>query len=306
MTVQVSVREAEMLRSVQSLFVGAPRVRRGDPPERLGPEAMQVLENTLRTGVVSALVRRGGWVSRLWRTTPQLELRFSAASFELCRWLAGSESSPGAASSVGDALLHYLAADALQRANRSFAPIASSPLVSLAFAQSTPADWTLLMNSNGLIVLEAVQEDLARAWVRQEHAKTELVDATAMLTFGTQQRKVLEGFFGALETVGRRDLARFAVVAAARLVDRPAHRWIASLGPTTLAQRSEATRASAAFLSSLAQLARWHQQWAMVRFIDDEYEQAQKHLSAWDVLGTAGFERAAALADALVSLREMP
>lgn len=324
MAVQVSIAEAQILRAVQTLFRiapgGASRLRvAADAPRRVSPDAMRVLQSTLRKGSIASLVRRGAWrerrawvdgearTGRLWTLRP-LELRFTRASFALCRWIASSTASPPPApESVGDALLYYLAADALRRASLPFNELHTSPLVALAFPEgrSPDIDWATFVKA-GSVVIEALRDDLAAHWVRAERAKCEL-DAEALIAIGAAQREVLDPFLDALEAARRPDLATFLVHAASKVIGRPATSWVSGLATmrTTLAQRSEATRASAAFLDSVRRLATWRRQWAMVRFMDDEYDEAQLHLDAWDVLGQAGFERAIAIGDELHSLREL-
>lgn len=325
---RVGMAEAQLLRAVQTLFrrteggALASRIRmpRAEAPRRIGPSAMEVLQSTLRKGAVGALARRGAWrrrrawvdgavvTGRLWSIRPELELRFTPTSFALCRYMASSSASPPPPpDSVGDSLLFYLAADALRRTELPLAELGSSPLVALGFATTQTIDWdAFVADPNALIVIEALQDDLAEHWVRMERTKAEMRNPADVLALGTAQRNVLDGFLDAIDAIGRRDLAGFLVFAGKQLLDRPARGWLA-LDPNagTLSTRSEATHAGAAFLDALQRLGTWRREWAMVRFMDDGYDEAQLHLDVWDTLGQAGFERAATIADTLHSLRDL-
>lgn len=230
---------------------------------------------------------------------------------------------------VGDELLAYLACDLLQRTDLPIraAYLRRSPLAWLAFpnvlcqplrkisggrtsgsrasgsrasakgmAHLPSLNFNVLLNESdgGPLVLEALQEDLTLCWVRMERYKSRVSDLAGMQRLGDAQAHVLDVFLDRIDAIGRRDLAGFLVEAAERLL-RPgpsARFWIRRLSrDASFAERQAAFEAAGAFLRAVIRVGGWYRELALVRFFDDEYDAAQRILSAWESFGDAGFSR---------------
>lgn len=304
-------------------------------PERLSPGALHVLRDTLAKGTVLSLMRRGGWrrqrhlygaqerAGRLWQRHPPLPLHFSALCVQTLQWLAEqplglAECKPLAVEGVptlADELFLYscchlvagtpcgpsVGAQPVFRRSAlcwlGFPDLLGQPPVALA-----PALFAPLLASHAP-VLEALQADLARRWLRLEESKHRISSPADMMALGKAQEAVLTAFLSAIDPAGRRDLAGFLIEAGRRLVEQPASWWVAGLSlQSSLRERSEAAQAAGAFLRGLSQVGRWDSEHRSVRFFDDGYETAQVLLSEWDSLGEAGFRRAADLLRGLASL----
>src|SRR5262249_20736528 len=83
----------------------------------------------------------------------------------------------------------------------------------------------------GAAMLEALQPELEGRWVAVEAGKARVSDPAAMRNLGQSQERVLGAFLDAAEAAGRRDLARFLVRAAARVLGPHAHAgmWVGGL-----------------------------------------------------------------------------
>jgi hypothetical protein len=297
-------------------------------PERLSPGALHVLRDTLAKGTVLSLIRRGGWrrqrhlhgaqerSGRLWQRHPLLPLHFSALCVQTLQWLAeqpldSAECKPLAvegAPTLADELFLYscchLVAGTPCGPSVGAQPVfRRSALCWLGFpellgqppAEFGPALFTPLLASHAPI-LEALQADLARRWLRLEESKHRISNPADMIALGQTQEAVLTAFLSAIDSAGRRDLAGFLIGAGKSLMQQPASWWVAGLSPqSSLRERSEAAQAAGAFLRGLERLGRWDAEHRMVRFFDDGYEVAQVLLSEWKAFGEAGFRRAADL-----------
>ena len=334
--------------------------RRRKQITQIGPTAMALLRQTLARGVALALVRRGGWQrrqtlqggavvrGRLWerhRPLPPELLRFGPASFALLSWLHREDvvrprnplPRPEAVT-LGDELLHYLAAERILEAEGELQQPAfrEAPLCRLAFAHELPggdplpavelASWVV---GPGAVALEALQPSLARHWVAAERRKAKLRSIGRMIAMGEAQAEILATLVAAIEAESvdppRRDLATFVPEAARQLLappDRagPDERWWVELLDTRgrMARRQRAFCAAAALLRGAADLRRWIDAAGLVAHFDDGYEAAQALLSDWrpyharpelpvdDGRTTPSvFERAAELATRLESLHSL-
>lgn len=290
------------------------------PPDKLGPSARAALQDTLSRGLVLALGRQGGWLGldarRLWERTPAPPLHFTGNTVRLLRWLvnaplAEAEVPPlvleGALTPAEEAvvtiLLEALHGTGCEAALARQPALRTSALVTLAhagpMARALALDDVPAFDVARLALwVDGLRSLLARAWVSAEADKAHVIDPGALARFGQAQGRVLAAFFTALDGAGRRDLATFLVDAAARwlALGRPVASYSAQLpGDAPLRARTDARRASAAFLRAIATLRAWDEQHRGVRFMDDGYEDAQRLLKDWQRLGEAGFARAAAL-----------
>ncbi|OJH42791.1 hypothetical protein [Cystobacter ferrugineus] len=308
---------------------------RREVPPKLGPRALHVLRDLLAKGVVLALVRRGGWrrqrhlhdgqgvEGRLWQRHAAPPLHFSSACVRTLQWLTSQplgrlDREPLEVVeplTLADELFLYLCCHLV--AGTPCGPSVGaqplfrhSALCRLGFPELLGAPppgfnasaFTPLLVDKGL-VLEALQADLARRWLRIEESKRRVSEPADMVALGSAQEAVLSAFLEALEAARRRDLAGFLLEAGRGLVGRPATLWVEGLSPlASLRARAEASRAAGAWLRSLARLARWDSEHRAVRFFDDDYDAAQFLLSQWSAFGEAGFRLAAERERALSSL----
>ena len=292
-----------------------------------------------------ALCRHGGWASaeqlgadgavgagRLWERLPAPELHFTLSSVELCRWLASAPlASPGvphlalegAELGCGDELLLYLACELARCCGCSDAVAASpafrrSALCWVGFAdllarrgppstgELPDAAFTSLFAPSRVVLLEALQGDLARRWLEMERGKARLTGTERLLQVGQAQQRALDGLARAADAAGRRDLLGFVWRAGGKLLrHRPAAaHWLAALSPeSSLAERSQACReGGAAFLRALLGLQAWVEEARSRRFFDDDYAAAQLLLRQWEELGTGGAQHAQLLVGALEAL----
>ncbi len=305
-------------------------------PDGIGPTARRLIEDTMAKGLILALVRRGGWrwarslsdgqviSGRLWQRYSAPSFHLSPFALHLCRWLVSERLRAGECdalearpATIGDELILYLALELTNRARCAEAladqPGArSSALCWLGFADILgqqshesvpPVDlsvyaFTRWLSGDGLVVLEALQPDLARRWVAMEHNKRRLGRAASIIQVGQVQETGLRSYFSALSQAGRPDLARFAIMATRDLLAEGSAttHWEPQLEPGgSLRLRSEARRAAVALLRGMAAVRRWIEQARSVRFFDDGYDGAQLLLSLWEPLGDRVYDRGAAI-----------
>ncbi len=321
-------------RALETLAAPCPRLT------RMSPEALHLLDRTMAIGLPLTLARRGAWqrdrflgddgvpepaARRGWeRSPPPLELSRATSTWILAL-ARGTPAWTGAEPprTAGDELVLYLLCDALAPLARH---VTETPWVPQLCALGTlawlghsdvlagtrlsppddPARWAAWMAPPAARIAEALQPDLARRWVAIERAKRDVADPSQMVALGTAQEAVLGAWFDACERSGRRDLARFATNAAARLVARPvpAHAWAASLpAQATLASRQAARISAGAFLRALERPARWDREHRARRHFDDGYAAAQLLLRDFEALGPA---RLAHARSALAELERPP
>jgi hypothetical protein len=297
------------------------------PPDALGPSCRAALEDTLSRGLVLALGRQGGWFGpdgqRLWERVAGPPLHFTANTVRLLRWLvnaplAEAEVPPlvfeGALTPAEEAVVTILI-DALHGTGCEHSLLrqpALRPSALVTLAHAGPMGQVLALDEVppfdvGRLALwvEGLRGLLARAWLRAEDDKGRLAEPAQLARFGAAQGRALSAFLAAIDQAGRRDLATFLIDAAVGWLvpGRSSDRLLAQPSASApLRARSEARRASAAFLRALGTLRAWDEAHRAVRFMDDGYEVAQRLLKDWQRLGEAGFTRAAALVAELDAL----
>jgi hypothetical protein len=290
-----------------------------------------------RGGGTAPALGHDGARGRLWERHPPVGLAFSAATLHLLRWLLAIAPSPSpvvartprgrraapsmsahdpltgwpAAPTLGDHVIIYLAlaATAGTPAHARIAAhpgVRAAPLAWLGFAGelgragAPPAvSFAELVTGAGAIVVESLADDLARRWRAAELAKRTVSDPRQLIALGSAQRHVLDAWLAACDRHARRDLAGFVIDAAAPLLARGLAPAPAALDPTTpLAVRGEARRAAGGLLHAVARWAAWDAEHRGVRFLDDDYREAQRLLARFEPIGAAGSTRAQAwLAD---------
>ena len=72
-------------------------------------------------------------------------------------------------------------------------------------------DYGGLTEGPGLVVLEALQPDLAERFEAVERFKGGLADAADLINLKTTQKQALQAYLMAIDRAGRRDLAGFLV-----------------------------------------------------------------------------------------------
>ncbi|MCA9669531.1 MAG: hypothetical protein KC503_28245 [Myxococcales bacterium] len=312
-------------------------------PPKLGSTAMALLEQTLRAGVVLALCRRGGWRrvehadaegevrrGRMWQRHGPPALRFSPMSVQLCRWLAGEALVTSGATlswrgkpTLGDQLLLYLACDLTLACDVSRRVAVSpafrrSPLCWLGFpdvlsAGEAPEARELDASSfdpfvaggDGVVVLEALQDDLVARWTRIERLKGRVRKPSALIALGESQRRVLDLLMDSAERYGRRDICAFVIEASAALMRGPRDpaQWIGNLTrAASLSERQRAREAAGALLAGLERVSSWVEGARGTRFFDDDYALSQLLLRRFEPLGPEGLSRARALRSQLSAL----
>jgi hypothetical protein len=320
-----------------------PLVLRSEPrPRCLSRDCAELVKDSLAKGTVWLLATRGGWRSerflrngqlsagRLWqRTRPEdLGLAFSLNSLDFLMWITAidpTEKTPqgwrrleGTELTLGDRFLMFLAYQTLREIpaiSSWLRRFAGHPLCRLAFPQDFPAAapldanrFALWMHGQGACLLEAMQHRLADNWIHMERSKPRLVQPHAMLALGHSQEQTLDAFLTAAAAAGRRDLARFLLAAAVRLLasEPPASAWVAALdvGGLRMADRAEVYRAATAFLRRLETLEAWQRHARGVSFLDEDYAASQLWKSDWDEFqGDQVVRRAHAIVHALDPLQ---
>lgn len=294
----------------------------------LGPTAMRILESTLAKGSVKMLARLGG-ARRAHRVLPIASrpppgLAFSAYSFQLVRWLTCTRvGDPSAATfdatplTIGDELLSYLTLRLVED-HPLARPIAAQPglhasaLAWLGYAgvlarhgrieePVVPAFEKLLDDADerGTVVLECIADDLRRRWAIASASPVDAIDPARAVRIVLAEQRTLNGFLDAVERKGRWELATFLVEAGARVLPGGAvvRDVAARVVPIVreggaLRARTEARRKAGALFHALRRLGEKRDELALVRFFEDGYDDAQRVLAAWDVLGKDGFSRA--------------
>ncbi len=336
--------EANLLRILHGLLGRAtlaqiqPLVLRGaSAPKCLSRDCVELVKDALAKGSVRLLAMRG-WrperflrhsqpvQGRLWQRTPpqELALTFSQNALDFLIWITAAkldEPTPpdwrpreGAPATVGDRWLLFQAYQTLRPLNELrpwLRRFAGHALCRLAFPQDFAgaprlreeqfARWT---QGQGACLLEALQYDLAERWIHAERAKGRIIEHREMLALGANQESTLEAFLSAANKAGRRDLARFVLMAVRRLLEGypPATAWTAALDVRGLrmADRTDAYRAATAFLRCFATLVGWQRQARGVAFFDDDYAASQLWKSDWErYQGDQLWEQAQAIIQAI-------
>ncbi len=302
-----------------------PLMRGGIPrPACLDRDTIELLQAALAKGVVRLLARQG-WQrerflrgeqpveGRLWqRWRPEeLGMAFSVASLELLIWLT-TRHAPDLPSrraarkrpetTLGDRFIAFLAFRAVENTPvaeemRRLPAVVDNSLCRLAFPQefadgSHPSsDWSPWITGPGVPVFEALQQELGQRWVRIEENKMQSTRVENILNVGLAQRRVLEGLLDALERAGRRDLARFLLMAGSRLLrgGLPADALLARIDRKgmTMGQRAAVSAAAFAFLRIYERLEQWEQQARSVGYFDEGYAASQLWKADWERFGGA-------------------
>lgn len=318
---RVARSEAGFLRFVRMVVRGAPVAQlarilaRAQPlNDRIGETAMGVVKTTLARGLVVELARNGGWrneprpvdgdlvTGRLWDRHATPSLTFSGWSFAVLRWAYTTAvippvgvPEPPQVLPNGDRLVAWALARALGSCELvgAGACVVFEPLAALQLAGRAPSpavDWSAWL-VEGAVLLEGVSESIGRSWAAVESSKLALTEPADLVQLGNAQARLLTPLLDALHAADRLDLADFLLFAGEHLVVDPSKPPV--LVPTELRasrsirERAAATRASAAFASSIGVLEGRLQSARVTRFFDDDYDAAQARLARWERFGPA-------------------
>jgi hypothetical protein len=255
-------------------------------------------------------LRAGQIVSgRLWERSPPVELglEFSPLSLDFLIWAtSASVDSPDTVwkmparrkPSLGDRWLLALAYETVRNLPYSLRWIAQPPwrtdgLCQLLFCEdhaqagvTDKPDFEPWLMPAGTAILEASQRRLADRWVEMELAKARATDIESLRATAAAQARVLESFFSAIDSAGRRDLARFLFPALKRLL-RPGvtlQQWTGELrlAGARLADRQGAYRDALAVLAQFQRLEAWQHEARGVGYFDENYPAAQLWKSDWE------------------------
>ena len=250
---QVTRFESNLIKIAHAMVGRAPAAqvakllaRRWKRPRCLSRDCVDLVQDALAKGCTYALAT-GGWrketflrdeqslAGRLWQRTPpeELGLEFSVFGLDFLIWLTEADVAHDdvwqpyetASMTTGDRLLLALALDAVAETEiglrwAASEPFASDGLCALTHpelvAQSSAAfepTFDVWMTPIGQPILEAMQFRLARSWRHLESAKGAIISRDRMMTLGRAQRITLAAFLNAVDQAGRRDLARWLLIA---------------------------------------------------------------------------------------------
>jgi hypothetical protein len=293
------------------------------PPPCLADGAVKLIKDALAKGTAFLLAQRGGWrreahlrdgrkrEGRLWERTPpaELGLRFSEHSLDFLIWITAHRPSDKEAAwrptgpelTCGDQMLLFFAHEGLRQVPehlgapllRTRPPFVEHGLCWLTYPEdflAAPAefepDFRPWVDGVGACIVEALQPVLATRWIAVESSKERLTDPKTMQALGQSQERVLTAFLDAIDKAGRRDLARFLLIAARRLLGPHAHHemWTGRLHMTGMrvADRAGVYQAAAAFLRIMERLRGWQREAINTGRFDDGYYASQLWKEDWE------------------------
>lgn len=316
-------------------------------PPCLSRTAVELVQDSLSKGCVLYLVRCGGWrddrylresqplPGRSWDRSPLEDraLPFSQHVVEFLLWATAERvhdtqapwDAPPAALTPADELFFWLAFDAcradpdLAQALRRKNAFRSNPLCWLAFPgditdgpEPQPPSFEPCFTGLRAVILECLQTELTRRWIRSERAKGQIGDWAIMRDQGRAEFAALQSFLEAAARANRLDLARFVLNVNAALfrTELLPIFWTGGLqgsGPSRLADRLDAQRAALAVPRQMDTLAQWQERARSVGYFDDGYAASQLWKQDWEAAdGDRVAARARAAVESLEPLRAQP
>jgi len=287
-------------------------------PPCLSRTAIELVQDSLAKGCVLHLVRSGGWRNdrflrdgqpnrgRAWERSPldERSLRFSGHIVEFLMWAASERvhetnvAWDAADLSPADELFFWLAFDQCRTdpdvadALRVKSAFRDNPLCWIAFpgempAGTEPPSFEPCFTGIRAAILECLQPDLTRRWLRSERSKGHIGDWGAMRNQGRAEYAALSGFLEAARRANRLDLARFVLAVNATLFRgelQPIF-WTGGLqgsGPSRLADRLDTQRAALAVPRQMDALAAWEEAARGIGYFDDGYAASQMYKQEWE------------------------
>jgi hypothetical protein len=326
----------QVARSILGLLPGRAAVDLlSTPRERpaMRPEAIEVLEDTLRKGLVRSLVRRGGGrrsrsldanggvseKGRLWERHEAPLLPVTAATAHLLAYLVssglGAAKAPRRAPpplALGDEVFFFLAAERCIEAGFEPAlgayPFSASVLASVAFpvhvgAGPRPA-FEALLDGSGAIVVEALEIDLASKIALAERSRRTLASSAGVARATAAIRDRTVAFVRAAIEAGRPDLGLFVLRGIDSLLvaprgTEPAAWMPRAAEPLPLSARQEMARSGLVWFEVVDAYRAVQKRARSVGFVDDDFERAQHILTMLEAVPALSPARAAQL-DSLV------
>lgn len=290
-------------------------------PDCLSRDAVELVQDHLAKGCCLVLARVGGWrrerfirneqvvEGRLWERTPpqDLGLGFSRHSLRFLVWITATNPRDEKAAkwtaneqelTPADRLFFYLAYSALRDTEigqllRHRPGFNGNVLCRLTFPEDfavtqapVASDYAAWMTGVPACILEALQPELAEAWIKSERQKGRILEGETLRHHGRRQELILELFLQAVEKSGRYDLARFLMQAAAKLLtpDAAAQFWVhADCSPgTRVADRVDTYRAALALVNRVERFQQWEQRARSVGYFDEGYAASQLVKAEWE------------------------
>lgn len=293
-------------------------------PNCLSADAVYLVEDALAKGCVANLASNGGWrrsrflhqgsarSGRQWErlALSDRQLRFSSQSLELLITLTATSfggNNPEVSPEIlpnestpanGDLLLAFLAYQRLRATSVRFAWSSCSLFHQNAFCRlmyptdfvvdAEPACFAKSITIDCAFLWEAFQKQLVRQWTDLEHRKMQIELADQMWQMGNSQLTAANAFLAAIDSAGRRELARWMLQAAGKLLfdEVSSETWLGRLTVDGLrmADRIDAYRAALAMSQLVQRLSRWQEEARTVGYLDENYQAAQLWLSDWETL----------------------
>ncbi len=324
----VSRFEASLLTIARSLTGQTPLdetlhlMRREHPrPPCLSRTAIELLKDSLAKGVVHRLAT-WGWhearhlrgeqivAGRLWQrvAADARQLHFSAATLELLLWLTANDATKAISKrsrkpqplSSGDLAFIVLAFLTIEHtlvagpwlqqsmlAESALLPLLA-PELDLPLSSKQRQGWDQWLAPERVWILEVLQPLLATRWTLSEDRARRLGDRAALSHIGHRKQAILREYLDAIEAAGRRDLARFLLVAAGRLLLNPhsTDEWFVNLDlrGVRLADREVVYRAGLFTFAELDRLRRWQDEAVGIGYYDEGYAASQLWKSDWEAL----------------------
>lgn len=289
-------------------------------PKCLSRAGVDLVRDTLAKGATRRIAE-AGWQTkrflsagailegRVWQRLPptELGLGFSPQTLDFLIWATAAECSKPEATwkmiarrklTMGDRWLLTTAYSAVRDSDigRPWAqrePWRSDSLCQLWFAtdfelttKPVELDFAPWLRPAGLAVLEAEEMRLAERWMEMEREKGRVATPQKLQSLAACQKRVLASWLTAIDTAGRRDLARFLLAAVAGLLrEKPRLQdWLGHVqfGETRLADRQATYRAALVVLQEFQRLAGWQAEARSVGYFDEGYQTAQLWKSDWE------------------------
>ena len=328
---QLSLFEAHLVRIARGVLGHFPpdqtikyAERKMSPPKCLSGDALDVLRDTLRKGVMLYLVRAGAWRNgRSWRGEKSREgrlwgrygldemaLTFSEQSYLLLRTLTAAKPaewketfSAPATLTPGDEFLLFAAYKTFRHEGESLkgmkalACVRRSALIRMSFPSDFAAadiradiDWGRWTRPDAVWMLEAFTSVWEQSWLLAERAKGSVINWDDMRLQGEVGRETLAGYLQAIDAAGRRDLGIWITRFLDRLLTPGIDLtfWTANMrgtAPLRLADRLEVQREALGVVRQAETLANWHRQARSAGYLDEDYAASQFFLKQWEAAG---------------------